>query len=62
MQQVKRNRNTSYARIKTGFDYNIDAQNPLTVPGLFNREKSMTLEIFLTLIKMLRNVTGYGNF
>lgn len=38
-QQVKRNRNTSYATAKGGFDYNIDAQNTLTVSGLFNREK-----------------------
>jgi hypothetical protein len=38
-QQVKRNRNTSYATVKTGFDYNINAQNSLTVSGLFNREK-----------------------
>ncbi len=38
-QQVKRNRNTSYATIKTGIDYNIDPQNSLTVSGLFNREK-----------------------
>ncbi len=38
-QQVKRNRNTSYATIKTGVDYNIDVQNTLTVSGLFNREK-----------------------
>jgi outer membrane receptor protein involved in Fe transport len=38
-QQVKRNRNTSYATAKTGFDYNLDAQNTLSVSGLFNREK-----------------------
>lgn len=38
-QQVKRNRNTSYTTVKTGFDYNIDAQNALTISGLFNREK-----------------------
>jgi outer membrane receptor protein involved in Fe transport len=38
-QQVKRNRNTSYATAKTGVDYAIDAQNSLTVSGLFNREK-----------------------
>ncbi len=38
-QQVKRNRNTSYATIKTGVDYNIDDQNTLNVSGLFNREK-----------------------
>lgn len=38
-QQVKRNRNTSYATLKAGFDYNIDAQNAVTVSGLFNREK-----------------------
>lgn len=38
-QQVKRNRNTSYATLKTGSDYNLDAQNTITVSGLFNREK-----------------------
>lgn len=38
-QQVKRNRNTSYATVKTGIDYTIDARNSLTVSGLFNREK-----------------------
>jgi outer membrane receptor protein involved in Fe transport len=38
-QQVKRNRNTSYATIKTGIDWNIDEQNMFTVSGLFNREK-----------------------
>ena len=38
-QQVKRNRNTSYATIKTGVDYTIDANNTLSVSGLFNREK-----------------------
>ncbi len=38
-QQVKRNRNTSYATVKTGFDYNLNAQNTITVSGLFNREK-----------------------
>jgi outer membrane receptor protein involved in Fe transport len=38
-QQVKRNRNTSYATLKTGIDYNLDAQNSFAVSGLFNREK-----------------------
>lgn len=38
-QQAKRNRNTSYATVKTGVDYNINSQNSLTVSGLFNREK-----------------------
>ncbi len=38
-QQVKRNRNTSYATLKTGVDYNIDAENTLSISGLFNREK-----------------------
>jgi outer membrane cobalamin receptor len=38
-QQVKRNRNTSYATAKTGFDYNLTAQKTLTVSALFNREK-----------------------
>jgi hypothetical protein len=39
LQQVKRNRNTSYGTVKTGFDYNPNAQNSFTVSGLFNREK-----------------------
>ena len=38
-QQVKRNRTTTYATVKTGIDYNFDANNSLTVSGLFNREK-----------------------
>ncbi|TDH21586.1 TonB-dependent receptor [Segetibacter sp. 3557_3] len=38
-QQVKRNRNTSYATVKTGFDYTINNQNTLSISGLFNREK-----------------------
>ncbi|MCW3079379.1 TonB-dependent receptor [Segetibacter sp.] len=38
-QQAKRNRNTSYATVKTGVDYNINSQNSLTVSGFFNREK-----------------------
>ncbi|MEJ7768154.1 MAG: outer membrane beta-barrel family protein, partial [Chitinophagaceae bacterium] len=38
-QQVKRNRNTSYATLKTGFDYSLNERSSLTVSGLFNREK-----------------------
>ncbi|HEY0056752.1 MAG TPA: TonB-dependent receptor [Pedobacter sp.] len=38
-QQVKRNRNTSYATIKSGIDYSMNAQNTLSISGLFNREK-----------------------
>ncbi len=38
-QQVKRNRNTSYATVKTGVDYTINPENTLSVSGLFNREK-----------------------
>ncbi|MCW3114362.1 MAG: TonB-dependent receptor [Segetibacter sp.] len=38
-QQVKRNRNTSYATLKTGIDYTINPENTLSVSGLFNREK-----------------------
>ncbi|RZK16745.1 MAG: TonB-dependent receptor, partial [Flavobacterium sp.] len=38
-QQVKRNRNTSYATLKTGVDYTINPENTLSVSGLFNREK-----------------------
>lgn len=38
-QQVKRNRNTSYATVKTGVDYTINTENTISVSGLFNREK-----------------------
>jgi outer membrane receptor protein involved in Fe transport len=38
-QQVKRNRNTSYATVKSGLDYTIDPDNTFSVSGLFNREK-----------------------
>jgi outer membrane receptor protein involved in Fe transport len=38
-QQVKRNRTTTYATLKSGFDYNFDESNTLTISGLFNREK-----------------------
>jgi len=39
VQQIQRNRTTTYATIKTGVDYTFNAQNSLTVSGLFNREK-----------------------
>lgn len=38
-QQVKRNRITTFATIKTGIDWNLDDQNTFTISGLFNREK-----------------------
>lgn len=38
-QQTKRNRNTQFATVKTGFDYYINEQNSLTVSGLFGTEK-----------------------
>lgn len=38
-QQVKRNRRTDYATVKTGLDHAFDGRNSLTVSGLFNREK-----------------------
>lgn len=38
-QQVKRNRNTSYATLKTGVDWNPDENNVFSFSGLFNREK-----------------------
>lgn len=38
-QQVKRNRNTSYATLKTGADWNPDENNQFSFSGLFNREK-----------------------
>jgi outer membrane receptor protein involved in Fe transport len=39
IQQVKRNRTTDYATIKSGVDYAFNSQNSLTVSGYFNREK-----------------------
>ena len=39
IQQIKRNRTTTFATVKTGLDYTFDAHNSLTVSGLFNREK-----------------------
>jgi outer membrane receptor protein involved in Fe transport len=39
IQQAKRNRNTSYATAKAGFDYAINTQNTVTISGLFSREK-----------------------
>lgn len=38
-QQVKRNRRTDYATVKTGIDHTFNARNTLSVSGLFNREK-----------------------
>lgn len=38
-QQVKRNRTTTFATIKSGFDWAPDEQNSFTVSGYFNREK-----------------------
>lgn len=38
-QQVKRNRTTTFATVKTGIDWTPDASNSLTVSGYFNREK-----------------------
>ena len=37
--QLKRNRNTHFTTIKSGIDYNINAQNLLTISGLFGSEK-----------------------
>lgn len=39
LQQIKRNRTTTYETLKTGVDYYFDPSNTLTVSGLFNREK-----------------------
>ncbi|HAK80136.1 MAG TPA: TonB-dependent receptor, partial [Runella sp.] len=39
VQQLVRNRTTTYATVKTGLDYTFDKNNTLTVSGLFNREK-----------------------
>ena len=38
-QQVKRNRTTTFATVKTGVDWTPDADNSFTVSGFFNREK-----------------------
>ena len=38
-QQLKRNRNTHFATVKTGFDWTINDKNSLTVSGLFGTEK-----------------------
>lgn len=38
-QQLKRNRNTHFITAKTGFDWNIDGQNSLTISGLYGGEK-----------------------
>jgi hypothetical protein len=38
-QQSKRNRNTHFATVKTGVDWNIDERNMLTVSGLYGLEK-----------------------
>lgn len=38
-QQTKRNRNTHFTTIKSGFDWNVDEQNTITVSGLFGSEK-----------------------
>lgn len=39
MQQVKRNRTTTFSTVKTGVDWNPSEQNAFTVSGYFNREK-----------------------
>ncbi|MBC7867085.1 MAG: TonB-dependent receptor, partial [Gloeobacteraceae cyanobacterium ES-bin-316] len=38
-QQTKRNRNTHFVTTKTGFDWNINSQDMLTISGLFGIEK-----------------------
>lgn len=38
-QQVKRNRTTTFATVKTGIDWTPDASNSFTLSGYFNREK-----------------------
>ncbi len=37
--QLKRNRNTNYLTAKAGIDWNINAQNTLTISGLYGSEK-----------------------
>lgn len=39
VQQLVRNRTTTYTTVKIGLDYTFDKNNTLTVSGLFNREK-----------------------
>ena len=39
LQQLKRNRNTTFITTKAGLDYNLDANNIFTVSGLFGSEK-----------------------
>lgn len=38
-QQTKRNRNTNFLTIKSGFDFYLNEQNTITVSGLFGSEK-----------------------
>lgn len=38
-QQIKRNRNTSFATVKTGIDWNINNQNTLSISGMYGLEK-----------------------
>ena len=38
-QQLKRNRNTHFATVKTGFDWTLNAKNSLTISALFGTEK-----------------------
>lgn len=38
-QQLKRNRNTNFLTLKTGFDWYINQQNSVTISGLFGSEK-----------------------
>ncbi|MEZ5174003.1 MAG: carboxypeptidase-like regulatory domain-containing protein [Bacteroidia bacterium] len=38
-QQIKRNRNTHFATVRTGLDYNLNERNTLTVSGLLGTEK-----------------------
>ncbi|MEG0925468.1 TonB-dependent receptor [Chryseobacterium sp.] len=37
--QLKRNRNTNFFTTKAGIDWNIDAQNTLTISGMYGNEK-----------------------
>ncbi|MCS4302524.1 TonB-dependent receptor domain-containing protein [Chryseobacterium sp. BIGb0232] len=37
--QLKRNRNTNFFNTKAGLDWNIDAQNTLTISGMYGSEK-----------------------
>jgi len=56
-QQLKRNRNTHFATVKTGFDWTMNVNNSLTVSALFGTEKIIDNgdEVFFNQDYTLRN-------